>query len=107
MRRQLKSSYCINDENENNTAVKNKDSTTILDSDDIPLIDSQEEPDQDDLKMSVEMTKPRPNMFLGTANVISMKNLLESPDIFHLRAPLVSCENILTPTVSTEMFLKN
>ena len=30
---------------------------------------------------------------------------LDSPDVFHLRAPLVSCENILTPGISTELLL--
>ena len=30
---------------------------------------------------------------------------LDSPDIFQLRAPLVSCENILTPGISADLVL--
>lgn len=32
--------------------------------------------------------------------------VLDSPDIFRLRAPIVSCENLLTPGISGEFLLQ-
>ena len=79
------------DENENST-TKAKEND-----DDIPLIDSQPEVD--------ENTEEKPGKLVRPHNIHFTNSGLDSPDIFHLRAPLVSCENILTPAISTDWLL--
>ena len=73
--------------------------------DDIPLID--ENPSLDDLSLIVERIKVNRPKFLHQGNLQAgfyCNPLAEaSPDIFQLRAPLVSCENILTPGISEEL----
>ena len=79
------------DENENSTTKAKEDN------DDIPLMDSQPEVD--------ENTEEKPGKLVRPHNIHFTNSGLDSPDIFHLRAPLVSCENILTPAISTDFLL--
>ena len=65
--------------------------------DDIPLIDSQPD-DKDDVD-------DKPGVLARPYNIHFTNSGSDSPDIFHLRAPLVSCENILTPAISTDFLL--
>merc|ERR1711915_907206 len=59
----------------------------------IPLIDSVEEHcDQLEEESSKLLMKP--------LSMFPSHQAIESPDIFQLRAPLVSCENLLTPALS-------
>ena len=61
----------------------------------IPLIDSVEEHcDQAEEEHS--------NLLMKPPSVFPSNQAIESPDIFQLRAPLVSCENLLTPALSEE-----
>ena len=73
--------------------------------DDIPLID--ENPSQDDVSLIVEKIKINRPKFLHQGNLQAgfycNPLSVDSPDIFKLRAPLVSCENILTPGISAEL----
>ena len=73
--------------------------------DDIPLID--ENPSLDDVCLIVEKIKLNRPKFLHQGNLqggfYCNPLSVDSPDIFKLRAPLVSCENILTPGISAEL----
>lgn len=73
--------------------------------DDIPLID--ENPSLDDVSLIVEKIKINRPKFLHQENLQAgfyfNPLAVDSPDIFKLRAPLVSCENILTPAISAEL----
>ena len=73
--------------------------------DDIPLID--ENPTLDDVSLIVEKIKINRPKFLHQGNLqggfYCNPLSVDSPDIFKLRAPLVSCENILTPGISAEL----
>ena len=73
--------------------------------DDIPLID--ENPSLDDVSLIVEKIKINRPKFLHQGNLqggfYCNPLAVDSPDIFKLRAPLVSCENILTPGISAEL----
>ena len=91
------------DENENSNKVRAN--SILLENDDIPLIDS--EPESEKMPTLIEKIKTRPNILVGAHNVHFTPSVLDSPDIFHLRAPLVSCENILTPAVSKETLPSN
>ena len=92
------------DENENSNKVRAN--SILLENDDIPLIDS--EPESEEMPTLIEKIKTRPNILVGAQNVHFTPRLrLDSPDIFHLRAPLVSCENILTTAISRETLLSN
>ena len=81
----------VKDENENTTGEDKENE------DDIPLIDSQP-----DLEENVD---DKPGVLVRPHNIHFTNSGLDSPDIFHLRAPLVSCENILTPAISTDFLL--
>ena len=98
-------SKAIKDENENTRKVAGNEASTLLYNDDIPLIDSQ--PESDDMPTFIEKMKARPNMLIGAQKMHFNPSVLESPDIFHLRAPIVSCENLLTPAISKELLLNN
>ena len=77
-----------------NSNTKSRQGSILIENDDIPLIDSQAE----DIPVVDYKMKERPTLFENPY-------MLDSPDIFHLRAPLVSCENLLTPAISTDMLL--
>ena len=79
------------DENEN-TNGEDKEND-----DDIPLIDSQA--DMEDI------VDDRPGVLSRPHNIHFTNSGLDSPDIFHLRAPLVSCKIILTPAITTDFLL--
>ena len=70
------------------------------DDDGIPLIDSQAEPEE--IPVFMENTTERPKIIIQPGNMCFDRSGSNSPDIFHLRAPLVSCENLLTPAMSQE-----
>ena len=81
---------------------------SMLDNDSvIPLIDSNgyqglPESETDEIRqrpksVSVRLTDRKPRSFKA------LKKARDSPDVFNLRAPLVSCENFLTPANSKEM----
>ena len=70
------------------------------DDDDIPLIDSQADPEE--APVGIGNITERPKIVIKPVNMYFNPSVLNSPDIFHLRAPLVSCENILTPAMSQE-----
>ena len=91
------------DVNENSTTVKVREGSILLENDDIPLIDS--EPESEDMPSLIEKIKQRPKILVGAQNLYFTPSVLDSPDIFHLRAPLVSCENILTPAISKDILL--
>ena len=81
-------------------------SLTLACTDDIPLIDDNQS--MDEVSVMVEKMKTsRPKFLAGSHPSGYYFNPLglDSPDVFHLRAPLVSCENILTPGISTELLL--
>eukprot|EP00092_Neocalanus_flemingeri_P009409 GFUD01010123.1.p1 GENE.GFUD01010123.1~~GFUD01010123.1.p1 ORF type:complete len:235 (-),score=60.06 GFUD01010123.1:4-708(-) len=86
---------------ENRKVAEGRKGSILLENDDIPLIDSQSE--SEDFQELAEKTRPK--YLVQTRNMRFNPSVLDSPDIFHLRAPLVSCENILTPTISLEMLL--
>ena len=92
-------------ENGNNIEEGSKEGYTLAEDDDIPLIDSHSS--LEDIPTFVEKIKPRPKLLVKGQNLHFHPSVLDSPDIFNLRAPLVSCENILTPTISTEMLLSS
>jgi len=77
------------------------DSIKDNDDDDIPLIDSQG--DTEEIPVIVDDLSKRPS--IDIKHYGGDRDGLDSPDIFHLRAPLVSCENILTPSMSQENIL--
>ena len=91
-----------NDKNENTTDIN---CTILLDDEDIPLIDS--EPSYEDIPVIVEDIKERPIKIVRPQNIQFKPSVLDSPDIFNLTAPLVSCENILTPAISKEATVYN
>ena len=77
------------------------DSIKDNDDDDIPLIDSQG--DNEEIPVIVDDLSKKPS--IDIKHYGGDRDGLDSPDIFHLRAPLVSCENILTPSMSQENIL--
>ena len=85
-----------------NSHIGNPREMSILDDDDddIPLIDSQAEPEE--VPVGIENISERPKIVIKPGNMYFNPSVLNSPDIFHLRAPLVSCENLLTPAMSQE-----
>jgi hypothetical protein len=83
--------------------AKSSQEYILTGNDDIPLIDSQT--DLEDSPVVDNKMKERPTIFENPHNFHFKPHVLDSPDIFHLRAPLVSCENLLTPAISTDMFL--
>ena len=85
------------------SAAKCRQGSILTENDDIPLIDSQSE--MEDIPVVDVKMKERPTLFEKAQNIHFKPSVLDSPDIFHLRAPLVSCENLLTPAISTDMLL--
>jgi alanine-alpha-ketoisovalerate/valine-pyruvate aminotransferase len=83
----------------------NSHTGNLLKDDDIPLIDSQAEPEE--IPVVIQNTKPKPMIVIKPGNMYFNPSVLNSPDIFHLRAPLVSCENLLTPAMSQENIISN
>ena len=83
--------------------AKSRQGSILTENDDIPLIDSQSE--MEDIPVDAVKMKERPTLFENPHNYHFKPHVLDSPDIFHLRAPLVSCENLLTPAISTDMLL--
>ena len=86
----------------------NRHNKALLLDEDIPLIDDNMS--LEDVTIIAERIKAnRPKFLTGNAHSGFYFNPLglDSPDIFKLRAPLVSCENILTPGISTELLLAN
>ena len=82
-------------------ANKVNENSLICDDDEIPLIDSQDEAEEK--SVVVDCLPERPKTVFKTQKTMHFtESVLDSPDIFHLRAPLVSCENILTPSMSQE-----
>jgi len=74
--------------------------------DDIPLIDDNQSIDE--VSSLVEKIKTgRPKFLSGnTPSGLYFNPMgLDSPDVFKLRAPIVSCENILTPGISSDQLL--
>ena len=83
------------------STAKSRQGSILTENDDIPLIDSQTE--LEDTPVVDNKMKERPTLFENPHNLHFKPHVLDSPDIFHLRAPLVSCENLLTPAISTDM----
>ena len=85
----------------NSHTGKPRESSLLDDEDDdIPLIDSQAEPEE--IPVFMENITERPKINIQSGNICFDRSGSSSPDIFHLRAPLVSCENLLTPAMSQE-----
>ena len=83
--------------------AKSRQGSILIENDDIPLIDSQSK--LEDISEVDVKVKERPTLFENPQNFHFKPHMLDSPDIFHSRAPLVSCENLITPLISTDMFL--
>ena len=84
-----------------NSNAKSRQGSILIENDDIPLIDSQSE----DISVVDYKKKERPTLFENPQKLHFKPSVWDSPDIFHLRAPHVSCENLLTPAISTDMLL--
>jgi len=70
--------------------------------DDIPLIDDYPSLEVEDGPRKTIITRPKYLQGNIAGGLYHNPLCVDSPDIFSLRAPLVSCENILTPGISAE-----
>ena len=107
------------DKNENTDITMNvPGSKLLLSYETIPLIDVQadaeEVPEPAQMRpksCSVSNLFPTPEHLLVRGISCLRKdvsaNVLDSPDIFHLRAPLVSWENFMTPATSDEKMVQS
>ena len=95
----------IVDEKTNIHQVTLREDSIQCDDDDIPLIDSQGHIEEIPVIVENMLEKQRLALKPQSLRYTGSRAGLDSPDIFHLRAPLVSCENILTPSMSQENIL--
>jgi len=116
----------VNTDNLDDDDTTSKRTSILNDDDNIPLIDVQSSTEDIPELISISARRPksasvnqRPTMIEGRSRSIASlgingpelgggllttakKRVADSPDIFNLRAPLVSCENFLTPATSRE-----
>ena len=97
------------DKNENTVISIDGPSSILLGYESIPLIDVQVDPENP--KKTQTPNKAAFSEMLHRKVFETCRKIqnppargFDSPDIFHLRAPLVSCENIMTPSSSKESF---
>ncbi|XP_023348312.1 uncharacterized protein LOC111716997 [Eurytemora carolleeae] len=126
LKHQMLQKNCLlkEDENQNNVSSVNTKASLLNDADNIPLIDVQSSTEDIPDQVSSESRRhksaslhQRSTAFDARSKSVASlgftlldpqtgklekQRLGDSPDIFNLRAPLVSCENILTPTTSKE-----
>lgn len=94
------------DDGDNQLDLSNTNTAFLFADEDIPLIDDGMS--LEDVSIIAERIKAnRPKFLNGNNHSGFYFNPLglDSPDVFKLRAPIVSCENILTPGISTELLL--